>query len=287
MKTVGIVVNIKRKESIDVVKKVMFFLKKNRVGFWLDKDTADQIELHDRAITRDFLAKKSDLILVLGGDGTLLSIARFAACKKVPILAVNLGSLGFITEIKLEEVFDALGSIIKNKYITEKRMMIQCTVIRNGKNIQKYIALNDIVISRETISRLIHIETYSDNKYVTTYHADGLIISTPTGSTAYSLSAGGPIVHPQIEAIILSPICPHTFSNRPLILPPESEVKSLIKSVEQKVLLTVDGQTCISLTTDDIIKINRAPYYVKLIVPENRNYFEVLRDKLKWGMRGK
>ncbi len=229
------------------------------------------------------LPKKVDLILVLGGDGTLLNIARYAAPHNVPILAVNLGSLGFITEIKIEEVFQALDEALKENYSIEKRMMLQGSVIRQNKTVQKYLALNDIVISKEIISRIIHIETYIDMKYVTTYHADGLIISSPTGSTAYSLSAGGPIVHPCMDALVLSPICPHTLTNRPLIVPPEDRIDLIIKAIEQNVVLTIDGQIIFHLIPGDKVRISRARPRLKLIVPGNRNYYEVLRNKLKWG----
>ncbi|MBI5416859.1 NAD(+)/NADH kinase, partial [Candidatus Poribacteria bacterium] len=275
MKRVGIVVNVKRKESLHVLKKIIIWLKKYNIDFVIDRDAAILIKLPEKGALRDKLADKTDLILVLGGDGTLLSIAAYAAVSNIPILAVNLGSLGFITDIKVEEVFDSLEGVRLSNHVIEKRMMMQSSIIRNNKIIKKHLSLNDVVISRETISRLIHIETYVDNKYLTTYHADGLIISTPTGSTAYSLSAGGPIVHPDMEGILLSPICPHTFSNRPLMVPSKSEIIAIIKPTEQQVMVTIDGQTSIPITTGDIIKINKTRHYIKLIMSQNRDYFEV------------
>ncbi|MBI5417590.1 NAD(+)/NADH kinase [Candidatus Poribacteria bacterium] len=283
MMTIGIVVNNKRKEAGLIVKKLINWLKNKKINFYIDREGGRFTNDKGKVFLREELPEKVNLIIVLGGDGTLLNIARYAAVYGTPIMAVNLGSLGFITEIKVEEIFFNLEKFLADKHEVEERMMLEGIVLRQNKKIQKYLALNDIVISKDVISRIIHVETYVDEKYVTTYHSDGLVISSPTGSTAYSLSAGGPIVHPAMEALLLSPICPHTLTNRPIIIVPKSEIKFVLKSVEQQVMITVDGQLTLSLLPGDIIKICRSRYRTKLIVPENRNYFEVLRNKFKWG----
>ncbi|MCG2676569.1 NAD(+)/NADH kinase [bacterium] len=219
----------------------------------------------------------------MGGDGTLLRAVRMLKGKEIPILGVNLGGLGFLTEVTLGELYKTLSDVLADRYRLEKRIGLEATLYRGRKRIATSTALNDCVITKGVLSRLIRLDAFIGKEYLTTYAADGLIISTSTGSTAHSLSAGGPIVHPGIPAIILTPICPHTLSNRPLIISGEEEIRIRIASPHPDIALTLDGQEVIKLKEKDVIRIKKASSKIGLIVPKKKSYYQVLRKKLKWG----
>jgi NAD+ kinase len=250
----------------------------------LDEDSAREIG-HLKAFELEHAADDADLVVVLGGDGTLLSVARQVKGRDVPILGVNLGGLGFLTEITLEELPEILPRVAAGDYCASTRAMLDVTVQREGEEIFALSLLNDAVIAKDALARIINIETYVDNDYLTTFRGDGLIVSTPTGSTGYSLSAGGPILHPSLEQIVLTPICPHMLTNRPLILSREVIVRARLVSPDEKVILTLDGQVGLPLEYLDEIMIKKSAFFVTLIKSSTRGYFEVLRDKLKWGER--
>ncbi len=250
----------------------------------LDEDSAREIG-HLKAFELEHAADDADLVVVLGGDGTLLSVARQVKGRDVPILGVNLGGLGFLTEITLEELPEILPRVAAGDYCASTRAMLDVTVQREGEEIFALSLLNDAVIAKDALARIINIETYVDNDYLTTFRGDGLIVSTPTGSTGYSLSAGGPILHPSLEQIVLTPICPHMLTNRPLILSREVIVRARLVSPDEKVILTLDGQVGLPLEYLDEIMIRKSAFFVTLIKSSTRGYFEVLRDKLKWGER--
>jgi len=232
------------------------------------------------------LAEKVDLVAVLGGDGTLLAVARALGDRSVPILGVNLGTMGFMAETARDELFPALDAIFAGRFQSEARMRLDVTVEHDGKQLGRYVALNDAVIARTALSRMIDLETHADGMEVTTYHADGLIVATPTGSSAYSLSAGGPLVLPTIEAIMLTPICSHTLTQRPLVLPPHCEIGIRVQDTRGgEVHVTVDGQVGCQLRDDDCVRVCRSPHPVQLLVPPDCNRFEVMRTKLGWGAR--
>ena len=228
-------------------------------------------------------AAKADLVIVVGGDGTLLSAARLLSDRQIPILAINHGGLGFLTEVTLEEMYPAIERVLAGHFITEHRMMMDIEVSRANKRTAAYRALNDVVINKGTISRMIELETRVDNQYVSKFKADGLIVATPTGSTAYNLSAGGPIVFPTMSAMIVTPICSHTLTNRPIVLPPEVKVEIVLAAAHEDVHVTVDGQVGMKLETNDKITVEKSNIAVKLVAPADKNYFDVLRGKLKWG----
>lgn len=237
-------------------------------------------------LSQEEIRDSADMIVVLGGDGTLLSVARLFVDKDVPILGVNLGSLGFLTEITVEELYDRLEQCLAGDTATSERMMLEITLHRAGKQIEQGNALNDVVINKGALARIVDLETRVNGQFLTTYKADGLIVSTPTGSTGYSLSAGGPIIHHAMSCIAITPICPHTLTNRPIVISDESEICiTVTSSFDEKVYLTLDGQVGIKLFEGDSIHVRRAPRSTLLIQSSTRNYFEVLRTKLKWGER--
>jgi NAD+ kinase len=213
----------------------------------------------------------------------MLGAARLVGDREIPVLGVNFGWLGYLTEFTLEEMFPALENVRRGDFFVERRMMIDVALDRGGEVAAVYRALNDAVVTTATAARMIEIESYINEMFVNSFRADGMIVATPTGSTAYSLSAGGPIVHPSMPAILLTPICPHMLSNRPVVVPGESVVDLVFKRADTDLMLTVDGQPGVELLQDDRIKVRRSQTTFNLVQPTNRNYFEVLRTKLKWG----
>ncbi len=236
--------------------------------------------------TLEAMGAEADLMVVLGGDGTLIAAARALGGNDVPILGVNLGSLGFLTEITIDELYPTLESCLRGDYRISERMMLQVTVARNGVDLETHKVLNDVVINKGALARIVDLETMIDSYCMTTFKADGLIISTPTGSTGYSLSAGGPIVHPSMNCLIITPICPHTLTNRPVVVAEDAQVIITVKSLEdEEVYLTLDGQVGVKLLGGDVIRVRRAQRRAALVQSRNRDYFEILRTKLKWGER--
>ncbi|MFZ5453282.1 MAG: NAD(+)/NADH kinase [Thermodesulfobacteriota bacterium] len=224
-----------------------------------------------------------EFIVVMGGDGTLLSVARRYGQRGIPILGVNVGGLGFLTEVSLEELYPALEQILDGRFEVEERMMLSATIFREGQRFWEETVLNDAVINKGALARIVELTAWIDGEYLTTYRADGLIISTPTGSTAYTLSAGGPIVYPTLRHVLLLPICPHTLSNRPIILPETVTVAVTLDPKAEDVYLTVDGQVGQALQPGDRVEVRRAPHHLKLIKSPRRSHFEILRAKLGWG----
>jgi NAD+ kinase len=229
------------------------------------------------------VTEAADLAVVLGGDGTLLSAARSLGDRQIPIVAINHGSLGFLTEVTLQEMYPALEHVINGEFVADHRIMMDITVDRTGETVGTYRALNDVVINKGTVARIIELEARVDGAYVSGFRSDGLIVSTPTGSTAYNLSAGGPIIFPSMAAMALTPICSHTLTNRPLVLPGDVKIDITLKSTQEEAFLTVDGQVGLALKTGDCVHIQRSKVTVQLIAPKDKNYFDVLRGKLKWG----
>ena len=229
------------------------------------------------------VAVHADLCVVVGGDGTLLAAARLMGDHQVPILAINYGGMGFLTEVTREEMYDALEGVLGGRTVTNTRMMMDVSVHRNGALVESYKALNDMVIHKGTLARIIELEARVDGQYVSKYRSDGLLLSTPTGSTAYNVSAGGPIVYPTMEAIIMTPIASHTLTNRPLVLPPESRIEITLRSIPDDVYVTVDGQVGAKLESEDHVTVRKSGRSVRLIAPTGKDFFDVLREKLKWG----
>jgi len=237
-------------------------------------------------VSREALARESDLIVVLGGDGTLIGMADRIACAgtDVPILGINFGSLGFLTEITLPELYDALEAALAGRAVIEPRAMLAAQTVRDDTVFSRHIVLNDIVITKGALSRIIEISVAVGDAAVTRVRADGLIVASPTGSTAYNLAAGGPIVHPAVDAMLLTPIAPHTLTNRPVVIPATSEVhlRPIMES-DDEVFVTFDGQSGYSLQAHDLVSVRRAEKPLRVIKSAKRTYFELLREKLKWG----
>ena len=236
-----------------------------------------------REVQSDKLAQEVDLVLVLGGDGTMIATARMIRDSDVPVLGVNFGGLGYLAEFRIEELHSALEAILAENYRLDKRVMLSVELLRGHESITKNRVLNDVVINKSALARIIEIEAYFNQQFVNSFRADGLIVSTPTGSTAYNLSAGGPVIFPSMNAIVITPICPFTLSNRPIVVPDDSDIELRLKTDKEDVALTLDGQVGFALQVEDRVMIKKSNTTFKLIQPANRNYFDVLRDKLRWG----
>jgi len=283
MKKIGIVSKAGRTEPAEILKDFLPWLNNRGVEVFLDTETASLLKM--KGYPRSEMPSLVDMIVVLGGDGTMLNVARLVCERGVPILGVNLGGLGFITEVQKEEVCNAMDKTLAGEYSIEDRLMLTAHIHRHGEKIAEYTVLNDVVINKGALARIIDLETYINKTYVTLFKADGLIVSTPTGSTAYSLSAGGPVLYPTLDCIILTPICPHTLTNRPTVLPDDVLIEIILKSMSEDVFLTLDGQVGFSLRKDDVVKIKKSPFKTRLVIPFERDYFQILRTKLKWGER--
>lgn len=229
------------------------------------------------------LPTEVDLMLVLGGDGTMIATARMIGDHEVPVLGVNYGGLGYLAEFRIEELYSALESILSANYRLDKRVMLSVELVRDEVSITTNRVLNDVVINKSALARIIEIETFFNGQFVNSFRADGLIVSTPTGSTAYNLSAGGPVIFPSMNAVVVTPICPFTLSNRPIVVPDDAEIELILKTDQEEVALTLDGQVGFPLKVEDRVKIRKSRTTFNLIQPSNRNYFDVLRDKLRWG----
>jgi NAD+ kinase len=290
IKSVGIVSKPKKPELYEIVPGLRNWLRERNLEVRLDQETALSLNEPDAGISRPELAGQVDLLVVLGGDGTLLSAARAVQDHEIPILAINLGGLGFLTEITLPEMYPALEHVLEGRYEVDCRRKLLVEVYRETGGGQEelvasYHALNDAVLNKTSLARIQHLDTYLDAEFLSTYMADGLIVSTPTGSTAYSLSVGGPIVAPQVDGIVVTPIASHALSNRPLVVAGSSQVEVVVRSEEEGVYLTVDGQVGLALRNRDRVVCRLSPQVVRLIRPSGKSYFEVLRNKLKWGQR--
>jgi NAD+ kinase len=245
----------------------------------IEHETGCAIEILDE----DQLAGHVDLIVVLGGDGTMIATARMVGDHSVPVLGINYGSLGYLAEFRIEEMFPALESILEGNYRTDARVMLAAELFRGEEQLVHSRVLNDVVINKSALARIIEIEAYLNHQYVNSFRADGLIVSTPTGSTAYNLSAGGPVIYPSMNAIVITPICPFTLSNRPIVVPDDALIELCLKTPEEEVALTLDGQVGFPLEVGDRVRIRKSRTTFQLVQPPNRNYFDLLRDKLRWG----
>lgn len=258
----------------------------NEVAKWMEAKeiavTCDPISsetIHGDAIPKT----DADLIVVLGGDGTMLSTARLVGDRDALVLGINYGSLGYLTDFRIEELFPALEAIVAGSYEIDRRVMLDVTHSSGGNIVNGGRVLNDVVLNKAALARIIRIEVRLNDLYVNSFRADGLIVATPTGSTAYNLSAGGPIVYPSMNAVVLTPICPFTLTNRPIVVPDNAEIVLTLDNDNEGVVLSLDGQTGFTMQAGDRIVIRKSATTFNLVQPANRNYFDVLRDKLKWG----
>ena len=285
VRRVGIALKPNKPEAGPVVQDLIAWLRQRDREVLLDPEAAAACPTCGEGRPRTDLAAQADLVVVLGGDGTILSLSRLMGSRQVPILGVNLGGLGFLSEITLPELFPALETVLKEEYAVSRRRMLAAEVRRANASIGAYEALNDFVITKSAPSRIVELETFVNGEYVTTYRADGLIVASPTGSTAYCLSAGGPILYPTLPATVVIPICPHTLTNRPLVLPDSARIEVVQRSAGEDVHLTVDGQVDLALQHRDSVVVRRSAHVITLVKSSKLNYFELLRTKLRWGER--
>ncbi len=282
---IGIVSKPKKTEIREIVPALTAWLRERSVEVFVDKETGSMLESPEQSLSRNEMPGRVDLLVVLGGDGTLLAAARSLNRKPVPILAVNLGGLGFLTVITREDLYPTLEEVLAGNVSVERRVQIEGELVRADEVISTFLALNDVVLNKGAIARILDFDLFVDGRFVSTYKSDGLIVSTPTGSTAYSLAAGGPIVAPAVTAFIVTPICAHTLTHRPLVLPDTAHIEITVKSQREAAYLTVDGQVGLATHSDDTVRLRKAASFVEIIQPPAKNYFEILRQKLKWGER--
>jgi NAD+ kinase len=282
-RTMGVISRPRRSTLSALVPPLIRWLESRGLRVIYDEETASALPIPGEVQTREHLAQHSDILLVLGGDGTLLAAARVAAPRGIPILPVNMGSLGFLTSFTVEELYPALEETLAGRSSMSERVMLQVELLRGSTLLDLQHVLNDAVVNKSTLARMIELELFIDDDFVCRYRADGLVVATPTGSTAYSLSAGGPIVHPSVESFVITPICPHTLTDRPVVVRDSSTIEVKLAENSESVFLTLDGQKGIPMQSEDRIRITRSPQCLKIIQPPQKSYFEILRSKLKWG----
>jgi NAD+ kinase len=288
IKRIGIVLKPHQHDALKTICDLTVWLSERQIEVVGGPDVERERVEHQtgcavKEVPTEKLAASVDLILVLGGDGTMIATARMIEDLEVPVLGINYGGLGYLTEFRIEELYSALGSILDGNYRLDKRVMLRTLHQRGDEVINRNRVLNDVVINKSALARIIEIDVYLNDQFVNSFRADGLIVSTPTGSTAYNLSAGGPVIFPSMNAIVITPICPFTLSNRPIVVPDDAVIELRLKTDQEDVALTLDGQVGFPLKIGDRVVIQKSRTTFNLIQPSNRNYFDVLRDKLRWG----
>ncbi len=284
MKRIGIISKTTGESANDAASELAGWSLRRGMDIYMEERLAPSVP-GTTGIDRTEMAETVDLIVVLGGDGTLLSVARLVVDKGIPILGVNLGGLGFLSEIAREELYTVMDRVLLGEFETDARMTLKAELFRGGRRLATYTVLNDAVINNGALARLIEMETHVDGSYLTTFRADGLILCTPTGSTAYNLAAGGAIVHPSLSCIGINPICPHTLTNRPILLPDSSVIELISRTRGAQAILSLDGQVHVTMEVDDMLRVQKGSNCVYLVKNPVRNFFSVLREKLQWGTR--
>lgn len=273
-------VNLDKKKAETVLLQLIQLLQEKGVQVYIEPSVAEKTGLHELALPIERYPEFVKIVFVIGGDGTLLGIARQIAPFQIPILGFNVGNLGFLSEAEPHDLSDAVDRVISQDYYIEKRMMLQAELVRDGRVIEQGIALNDVGIAKGSFSRMINCTVSMDGNCIGHYSGDGVILSTPTGSTAYSLSCGGPIAWPELKTILFTPICPHTLTSRPMVLPAASILEVQVSAIHQEMGLTIDGQLGYPLQSEDIIRIQTSTFETHLIKWQERSFFQVVRKKL-------
>lgn len=284
MRHIAVIAKVGPPQGIELAARLGAWLRERSLEVWFDSRTAAAMGV-EGGFDRTSFPADADLAVVAGGDGTLLSVARAAAPKGVPILGVNFGSLGFLTELQPDEMYDGLERVLANEYRIEERFALRVRYAHDADSNSEYIALNDAVITKSALARMITLDMEIDGEEVATYTSDGLIVSTPTGSTAYNLSAGGPILDPTMSAFVISPICPHSMTHRPLVIPGSGRVTVTLRDADEEVYLTLDGQVGFPMHPRASVLVTRYDPPVRLVRMSGRSLFEPLRRKLRWGFR--
>lgn len=288
IKRIGVVVKPHQPDALQTLCRLTAWLHERHItligGQTLDHERIEhETGCAVEVVADNELAKSADLIVVLGGDGTMIATARMVSDSEVPVIGVNYGGLGYLAEFRIEELFSALEAILGGDYKLERRLMLAIELRRGEEVVTQNRVLNDVVVNKSALARIIEIEAYLNGQFVNSFRADGLIVATPTGSTAYNLSAGGPVIYPSMNAVVITPICPFTLSNRPIVVPDDSVIEVRLMTKNEEVALTLDGQVGFPLQVGDRIVIRKSETTFNLVQPMNRNYFDLLRDKLKWG----
>lgn len=281
IKCAGIVVKPNNTEALGSARELADWFESKGIRMVGKPRAEAEVVSPDEEVTEKF--KEADLIVVLGGDGTMISAARLIGTNEAAVLGINYGGLGYLTEQRIEELFPALEAVLKGDYRIESRVMLEAELFREGRSIGGGRVINDVVINKAALARIIEIEVELNGMHVNCFRADGLIVSTPTGSTAYNLSAGGPIVYPTMNALVITPICPFTLTNRPIVMPDDADIELILKEGSEDVVLTLDGQIGFDMEPEDRVTIRKSVTSFNMIQSPNRNYFDVLRNKLKWG----
>ena len=284
IKSVGVYAKRNNSAAADVAKRLCAWLEMRDCKVLVEDELAAALGDRSGLPSADIPAR-ADVIVVLGGDGTLISVARQVGRHEVPILGVNLGSLGFLTEITIDKLYVDLDRVLRGEFTVSNRIMIDAAIERDGEQIADYQVLNDVVINKGALARIVDMEVWVDEHYLTTFKADGMIVSSPTGSTAYNLAAGGPIVSPGLHCLVITPICAHTLTNRPIIVSDQSHIRITMRIDQERVFFTADGQVGMALQAQDVVTISKAQMCTRLIKSADKEYFEVLRTKLRWGER--
>ena len=288
IKRIGVVVKPHQPDALQTLCRLTAWLQERQItligGQTLDRERIEhETGCAVEVVADNELAKSADLIVVLGGDGTMIATARMISESEVPVIGVNYGGLGYLAEFRIEELFSALEAILAGDYKLERRLMLAVELRRDEQVVTQNRVLNDVVVNKSALARIIEIEAYLNEQFVNSFRADGLIVATPTGSTAYNLSAGGPVIYPSMNAVVITPICPFTLSTRPIVVPDDSVIEVRLMTKNEEVALTLDGQVGFPLQVGDRIVIRKSETTFNLVQPMNRNYFDLLRDKLKWG----
>ena len=284
MKSIGIFVKRHHQDAVQVAAQVAEWLRGRGIEVLADEALAAAVPAA-KSCPAEAIPDAADLLIVLGGDGTLLSVSRLVGDRCTPILGINLGSLGFLTEITRDEIIPVLEQLVAGELTVSERLRLDVIIRREGTEVARYRVLNDLVINKGALARIIDMEAWVDDTYLTTFKADGLIVATPTGSTAYNLAAGGPIISPALHCLVISPICPHMLTNRPIIVSDEAVIRIEVKFQNEEVAMTADGQIGMPLQGGDVVEIRRSPHPTMLVLSPTKDYFQILRTKLKWGER--
>ena len=284
MKSIGIFVKRHHQDAVRIAAQVAEWLNGRGIAVLADEALAAAVPAA-KSCPAAAIPDAADLLIVLGGDGTLLSVARLVGDRSTPILGINLGSLGFLTEITRDEIIPVLEQLVAGELTVSERLRLDVIIRREKMEVARYRVLNDLVINKGALARIIDMEAWVDDTYLTTFKADGLIVATPTGSTAYNLAAGGPIISPALHCLVISPICPHMLTNRPIIVSDEAVIRIEVKFQNEEVALTADGQIGMPLQGGDVVEIRRSPHPTLLVLSPTKDYFQILRTKLKWGER--
>jgi len=283
--TIGILANLRKPRISEIVPALLEWLNAHRISAVVGEELYRFLRLSGNqaeAVSDGQFAQRCDVAVSMGGDGTMLTLARLIGKQEKPMVGVNLGGLGFLAEVSVEDLYPKMEKVISGEYTIEERMVLEAS-LQDSPGVRAYYAMNDVVLDRGSSSRVLRIRVHVDGDYFNTYYSDGIIVSTPTGSTAYSLAASGPILVPSLESIILNPICPHTLTARPTVVPASSVIDLQVESTGSEPFLSVDGQSDSKLKSGSKITVRKGAYCARLIVFNDHNFFDLLRKKLQWG----